>query len=43
MKNSKLFKPIILIVTLAAGALLWLKLLDSIDPEVDENDDEGEP
>ena len=42
MKNSKFFKAVILVVTAAVGALLWLKFLDALDPEVDENDGEGE-
>jgi len=42
MKNSKFLTSIIALATIAAVALLWLKILDSIDPEVDENDGEGD-
>ena len=40
MKNSTIVRAIILICTVIAGALLWLKFLDALDPEVDENDGE---
>jgi len=42
MKKFTIVRGATLIVALAVGVLLWLKMLDALDPEVDENDGEGD-
>ena len=40
MKKIPLLRAVAIVFILAAGAFLWLKFLDALDPEVDESDGE---